>query len=102
MFWNWAPLCLLLTGSLLVTAFVTLRPHDPQRLAAIFPPWWTAEQSLTAASHVAGVSGFGAFPFIVAVRGTQPGLERELREAGAIAVIDGALFTYCGTPRKGV
>src|SRR5271155_2172406 len=55
-FWSWAPLCILALGSLFVTVFVTLRPHDPQRLAAVFPPWWSAARSLTAASHVAAVT----------------------------------------------
>jgi hypothetical protein len=101
-FWTCAPLCILALGSLLVTAFLTLRPHDPQRLAAVFPPWWSAAQSLTAASQVAAVTGFGAFPFIVAVSGNRSGLEEELREAGALVVVDGALFTYCGNLKKGV
>jgi hypothetical protein len=101
-FWSWAPLCILALGSLLVTAFVTLRPHDPRRPAAVFPPWWSAAQSLTAASHVAAVTGFGALPFIVAVSGNQSGLEEELRKVGALVVVDGALFTYCATPQKGV
>jgi hypothetical protein len=101
-FWSCAPLCILALGSLLVTAFLTLRPHDPQRLAAVFPPWWSAAQSLTAASQVAAVTGFGAFPFIVAVSGNRSGLEEELRKAGAFVVVDGALFTYCGILQKGV
>src|SRR5271156_3372894 len=87
-FWSCAPLCVLALGSLLVTAFVTLRPHDPRRLAAVFPPWWSAAQSLTAASHVAAVTGFGSLPFIVAVSGTRSGLAEELRKAGALVVVD--------------
>jgi len=101
-FWSCAPLGILALGSLLVTVFVTLRPHDPQRLTAVFPPWWSADQSLTAASHVAAVTGFGALPFIVAVSGNRSGLEEELRKAGALVVVDGALFGYCGIPQKGV
>jgi hypothetical protein len=101
-FWSCAPLCILALGSLLVTAFVTLRPHDPRRLAAVFPPWWSAAQSLTAASQVAAVTGLGAFPFIVAVSGNRSGLEEELRKAGALVVVDGAFFTYCGNLQKGV
>ncbi len=94
-FWSWAPLWVLLIGSTFVAAFVTLEPSDPERVAAIFPPWWSFEQSLTAASGVAAVSGFGAFPFIVAVRGAQPDLAHELRKAGALVVVDGALFPFC-------
>ncbi len=101
-FWSWTPLCLLALGSLFVTAFATLRPHDPQRLAAVFPPWWSAARSLTAASDVAAVTGFGAFPFIVAVSGNRSGVADELRRAGALVVVDGALFTYCGNLQKGV
>jgi hypothetical protein len=101
-FWSCAPLCILTLGSLFVTAFVTLRPDDPRRVAAVFPPWWSAAQSLTAASRVAAVTGFGSLPFIVAVSGNRSGLEAELRNAGALVVVDGALFTYCVTPQKGV
>ena len=100
-FWSYAPLTVMALGSLFVAPLAGLRPHDSQRLAAIFPPWWTAAQSLVAASQVADVGGFGAFSFIVAVRGTRPGLATELRNAGALLVVDGALFTYCGTPPKG-
>jgi hypothetical protein len=101
-FWSCVPLCILALGSLFVTAFVTLRPHDPQRLAAVFPPWWSAARSLTAASHVAAVTGFGSLPFIVAVSGNRSGLAEELRTAGALVVVDGALFIYCGNLQKGI
>jgi hypothetical protein len=94
--WSWAPPSLLLIGSVLVAAPVALRPHDARRVAAIFPPWWTAEQSLTAASGVAAVTGLGVLPFIVEVGRSQAGLEKELRDAGAVIIVDGSRFAFCG------
>ena len=41
-------------------------------------------------------------PFIVAVSGNRSGLEEELRKAGALVVVDGAFFPYCGNLQKGV
>jgi hypothetical protein len=51
---------------------------------------------------VAAVTGFGSLPFIVAVSGNRSGLAEELRKAGALVVVDGALFTYCGDLQKSV
>jgi hypothetical protein len=99
--WNWAPLLVLVVAGLLVCALVSLRPRDPQRLVAIFPPWWSLAQSLTAAARVASVSGFGALPFIVAVGGARANLEADLRSAGALIVIDGTGFAFCSSPIKG-
>jgi len=101
-FWNWAPPITLLIASLTVCALVSLRPRDPERLVAIFPPWWSVGQSLTAASLVASVSGLGAFSFIVAVRGTQADLASRLRAAGALLVVDGTRFKFCGTRSEGI
>lgn len=100
--WIWAPLFSLSAASLVVVASVALRPQDPHRVTAIFPPWWSAERSLDAASRVAGVTGFGALPFIIAVAGRQGDLETELRAAGAIAVVDGRRFAFCGSLKNGV
>ncbi len=101
-FWSWAPLFALSVASLFFIAAVALRPQDPHRLVAIFPPWWSAERSLEAASRIAGVTGLGALPFIVAVAGSQRDLETELRGAGAMAVLDGARFALCATLKTGV
>jgi hypothetical protein len=93
---------LLLIGSILVAAPVALRPHDARRVAAIFPPWWTAERTLTAASNVGAVTGLSVLPFIIAVGRPQLGLEKELRDAGAMIIVDGSRFAFCGGGKRGV
>ena len=97
----WAPMVLLLLGSLAAAAASSLRPRDPARLAAVFPPWWSAAQSLDAASQVAAVTGFGGFAFIVAVSGAGPDLPRRLADEGAWLVLDGSAFAFCSTRYKG-
>ena len=66
----WTPLGFLFAASLAVAAASSLRPRETGRLAAVFPPWWSAERSLATASRVAAVTGVGGFPFIVGVAGT--------------------------------
>jgi hypothetical protein len=100
-FGSFAPLVLIVVGSLAVSALATLRPGDHRRLSAIFPPWWSAAQSLSAASEAGPVTGLGAFSFIVAVRGDGADLEDRLRAAGALLVIDGSKFPFCGTSDQG-
>ena len=90
-----APVFLLLLLSLGVCATETLRPADPSRIAAIFPPWWSAEESFAAAGQVGPVSGLGAFPFIVAVKADGENLAGKLRAAGALFVVDGSGIRFC-------
>jgi len=97
----WAPLALLFAGSLALSAASTLRPRDPARLAAVFPPWWSAAQSLDAASQVAAVTGFGGLPFIVAVSGAGADLPQRLSTAGAWLVLDGSAFAFCASRNPG-
>ena len=91
----WTPLGFLFAASLAVAAASSLRPRETGRLAAVFPPWWSAERSLATASRVAAVTGVGGFPFIVGVAGTRPGMASELEEAGAVVVLDGSRFPAC-------
>ncbi len=71
------------------------RPTDAVRLAAIYPPWWTEERALTAASSAGPVAGFGRLPFIVAVSGAAPGAVERLKSSGALFVVDGSRFSFC-------
>lgn len=91
----WAPLALILVASLATTILVGGRPRDGARLAAVFPPWWTAERSLAAAAAAGPVVGFGAVPFIVAVADDDPRLIERLEAAGAWLVLDGSRFRLC-------
>ena len=90
----WAVLVSIALSSLIIAAFATARPRS-DRLAVVFPPWWSAERSLAAAADIAPVSGLGAFPFIVAVSARNPNVRDRLVGAGAWAVLDGARFSFC-------
>lgn len=52
---------------------------------------------MIAASSVGPVLGSGSFPFMVAVEGEAVDYEEKLRAAGAILVVDGRRFRFCGT-----
>jgi hypothetical protein len=95
--WAWVPPAFLASTSLVIASLAVLRPGDARNVTAIFPPWWTAEQSLIAASSAAPVLGAGSFPFMVAVKGGSPDVEESLRAAGAVLIVDGRRFRFCGT-----
>ncbi len=95
--WIWAPPVFLGLASLLIASLAMLQPGDATNVVAIFPPTWSAERSMIAASSVGPVLGSGAFPFMVAVKGEAWNYEEKLRAAGAILVVDGRRFPFCGT-----
>jgi hypothetical protein len=86
----------LLLASISASAAALLGPSDPQRLTAIFPPWWSREASLVAASRSGAVTGFGALPFIIAVHSNDPDFARRLHASGALVLVDGSKFPFCG------
>lgn len=95
--WFWAPPVFLGLASLLIASLAMLQTGDATNVVAIFPPSWSAERSVIAASSVGPVLGSGAFPFMVAVKGEARNYEEKLRTAGAILVVDGKRFPFCGT-----
>jgi hypothetical protein len=90
----WTPLAFVFTGSLVAAAMGSARPTDAARLAAIYPPWWSAERALAAASAAGPVAGSGRLPFIVAVSGAGSGAVERLKLSGAVFV-DGSRFSFC-------
>jgi hypothetical protein len=52
-------------------------------VAAMFPPWWDATRSVSAAAQGGSVLRFGAVDFIVLVDPGDPNGRRRLRRAGA-------------------
>ena len=91
----WTPLAFVFTGSLVAAVMASARPTDAVRLAAIYPPWWSAERALAAASSAGPVAGSGRLPFIVAVSGAAPGAGERLKSFGALFVVDGSRFSFC-------
>ncbi|HTI01272.1 MAG TPA: hypothetical protein VL752_10045 [Acidisoma sp.] len=88
------PLTLAL-GSLLAAFVIASRPADQGAVAAIFPPWWSGLQSISAAGQAGPVIRFGGLPNIVIVM-TERGGAEVLRRAGAWAVLDPLALGGCG------
>lgn len=93
--------------SLLAAVAVEAQPRTPGRVAAVFPPWWSAAQVIGAAGSAGDVAGVGAVPFIVILRGQpEKGLAADLsqraRSAGALLLLDPALAGACARPQEPV
>lgn len=84
-------------GSLLAAFAIASRPADQGPVAAIFPPWWSGLQSVSAAAQAGPVIRFGLLPNIVIVM-TERGGATVLRRAGAWVVIDPLALGGCGGP----
>lgn len=85
-------------ASLFAAVAVDAQPRTPGRIAAVFPPWWSAGQTLGAAASAGDVAGVGAVPFIVIVRGPPADLSQRVRSAGALLLLDPALAGACARP----
>lgn len=90
----------------LATAFATLfmtmsaaaAPVDADRVAAIFPPWWSGARSVDAAASAGDLAGAGAHRSILIVSSSTPGLNDRLRRAGALFVLSPGLAGLCDVP----
>ncbi len=94
-FWPWAPPAVLAFASPMIASLAILQPGDASSVMAIFPPWWSAERSVIAASQAGPVLGAGSFPFMVAIKGETPDFVEGLRAAGAVLIVDGRRFPVC-------
>ena len=92
---DYAPPIVLAGLILLVCAAFEARPSDPHRAAAVFPPWWSAQASLSAATRIGAVVGLGKLPFIVLVRTPGSDLSARAHAAGAVLIVDSAKFGLC-------
>lgn len=104
----WLASSILLAVSFVMIAVLSLKPqHDSSTIAVIFPPWWTAQQSLLAAASAgASIVRTGKIPAIVVVEpGARDGLKR-LRDAGAWISLDpqalDACMTVTSVPKEGL
>lgn len=83
-----------LSAGTLVLAIGTARPHA-DRLAVIFPPWWTPAQVFAAAASAGRLVAPGHLPGTVIVQGDAAILADRLRAAGALLVLDSSLSAGC-------
>lgn len=73
-------------ASLVPALAVAAQPRSPFAVAAVFPPWWSAERVYSAASAAGTVSRTGRWNIVVVYGGTDVG--RLLGRNGAWAIID--------------
>jgi hypothetical protein len=93
----WLAPLLILFATLAVAALSGERLRG-DRIAAVFPPWWSGDRVLAAALAVAPVSGVGRFSFIVAASGPASETAARLVSAGALLTLDGSRFRFCLAP----
>jgi hypothetical protein len=81
-------LCGLICCAGLVGGLLAAEPKGDAAVAAVFPPWWPASQSLAAAASAGDVRGAGALPFVFIVQPRDPDLSARLRAAGALLLMN--------------
>jgi hypothetical protein len=94
-FGAWAPAAGLLGLSLSISVAAAIQPADPRLVAAVFPPWWSAEAVMAAAAAAGDVVGPGGVSFVIVVRSDATDLPERIRAAGAVLVVDRAPFGLC-------
>ena len=97
---RWAAVAALCVGVEATAVAAQFAPGDADRLVAIFPPWWNAAESFSAAAEAAPVAGVGAAGFIVGVLAENPGVAARLRGQGAFLVLDGRRYSFCQPSKK--
>jgi hypothetical protein len=84
-------------------AALQAQPRDGTRVAAIFPPWTSAEHAFAAVAQAGGrIVRPGLIDSILVVQGDDANLPARLYAAGAWAVIDPAAWGGClaGQPAR--
>ncbi len=81
--------------SLAAAAAVDAAPTDPNRVAIVFPPWWSAEQAFTAAASEGELLGMGGVPFIVIVHRRPNTGARLARSIGALFIVGADPGSLC-------
>jgi len=71
---------------------------EARDLAVVYPPWWSAQQSLGAAGRTARILRPGSEPFIVIVRAEGPHAREKLQDGGAVLLLN-PMAGACGEPR---
>lgn len=83
---------------LAIAVFGLLAPAtgSDARVAAIFPPWWTAHDVMASlAGSDTVILREGIAPSVLLVSSPTPGLARRLREAGALLTVDPKAAAGC-------
>lgn len=72
-------------------------PAEGGPIAALFPPWWPQERAMAAAASAGSLAGAGPGGSIWVVVADRPGLAGRLRAAGAVLLLDPAVWRGCLT-----
>ena len=84
--------------TLVATVAAGAAPRDPSRVAAVFPPWWSSREAVSAAASAGQIAGAGGAPFILILRGEPASLSPRLRAAGAWLLLDPDAAGVCANP----
>jgi hypothetical protein len=77
-------------------AALEAQPRDRMRVAAIFPPWTSAEHAMAQVARAGGrIVRSGAIDAIVVAQGADADFADRLYAAGAWAVVDPAAWGGC-------
>jgi hypothetical protein len=96
-------LCLALSLILASTAGIAAaasQPRRPDRMVAIFPPWWTPAMGASAAAANGALSASGGWRNSWIVQSDAPDLEARLRRSGALLLLDSTLARDCAEPQE--
>lgn len=93
----WLQAAALLFVSSAAIATISLQARaDAEAVAAIFPPWWSAQQAMSAATAAgASVIRTGAIPIIMVVQPARENGLTRLRDAGAWFALDPQAVAAC-------
>ena len=87
---------MLAAASVLSMAALEAQPRDRTRVAAIFPPWTSAEAAVSRVAQAGGrIVRAGAIDAIVVAQGDDADFADRLYAAGAWAVVDPAAWGGC-------
>ena len=87
---------MLAAASVLSMVALEAQPRDRTRVAAIFPPWTSAEHAIAQAAQAGGrIVRPGLIDAIVVVQGDDADFAGRLYAAGAWAVVDPAAWGGC-------
>ena len=91
----WVPCVTLAAGSMLAAGASSLAPPAEGPIAALYPPWWSATQSLLAAGAGGLPVRFGAAGFVVVIVPDTADAAERLHQAGAWLLLDPKLLGGC-------
>ncbi len=95
---TWSPAILLLLVSFIASAWLDLRPvlAADEPVAALFPPWWSADRTLAAATSTGGaIVREGAWSSILVLKSDDGDLGRRLYASGAWLLVNPKALEAC-------